>query len=146
MSAARFLIDTSALVPIMRQDPSVFAWQRAAVAGLIALCPIVELEFFRSARSGADRARAIEDMRLIFGWEPIDDRAFARAWEVQAELTARGMHRGAGPVDLVLAATAELRGLTLLHRDHDFDHIVAVTGQPHRWLTTGDNLPESVRH
>lgn len=134
MSAAHFLIDTSALVPIMRQDPDSFAWQRAAAAGLIAICPIVELEFFYSARSTADRAQAIEDMRALFGWEPIDDRAYDRAWVVQGELTKRGQHRSAGPVDLILAATAELRGLTLLHRDRDYECIAAITGQPAQWL------------
>ncbi|MEV0299035.1 PIN domain nuclease [Nocardia sp. NPDC050710] len=139
MSAANFLIDTSALVPIMKQDPRFFAWQRAAAAGLIAVCPIVELEFFFSARSASDREAAVADMRTLFGWEPVDDRAYHRAWEVQGELTKRGQHRSAGPVDLVLAATAELRGLTLLHRDHDFDCIAAVTGQPHQWLGPGDN-------
>jgi predicted nucleic acid-binding protein len=72
--------------------------------------------------------------RLLFGWEPVDDRAYARAWDVQRELTKRGQHRSAGPVDLVVAATAELRGLTLLHRDHDFDCVVGVTGQPHQWF------------
>lgn len=37
------------------------------------------------------------------------------------------------PVDLVLAATAELQGLALLHHDRDFDIIARVTGQPLRW-------------
>ena len=66
-------------------------------------------------------------------WVPVHDRAFARAWEVQGELTSRGQHRSAGPVDLVLAATAELHGLALLHHDRDFDTIARVTGQPLRW-------------
>ena len=61
------------------------------------------------------------------------DRAFARAWEVQGELTTRGQHRGAGAVDLVVAATAELHSLTLLHHDRDFGVIARVTGQPLRW-------------
>ncbi|MFF5205153.1 PIN domain-containing protein [Streptosporangium sp. NPDC000396] len=52
---------------------------------------------------------------------PVDDRAYDRAWQVQEALTKRGQHRGAGPVDLVVAATAELQGLTLLHRDRDFE-------------------------
>jgi hypothetical protein len=30
----------------------------------------------------------------------VHDRAFARAWEVQGELTTKGQHRSAGPVDL----------------------------------------------
>jgi predicted nucleic acid-binding protein len=53
--------------------------------------------------------------------------------EVQGDLTALGQHRGAGPVDLVVAATAELFGLTLLHHDRDFATIAGVTGQALRW-------------
>lgn len=134
MSAAEFLIDTSALVPLIGRDASAANWFGAAAAGLIAVCPITELEFFYSARSAADRERLVQEMRTLFGWEPVDDRAYARAWEVQGWLTARGEHRSAGPVDLVLAATAELRGLTLLHRDRDFECVAAVTGQPAQWI------------
>nr|WP_237498763.1 MULTISPECIES: PIN domain-containing protein [unclassified Streptomyces] len=94
-----------------------------------ATCPITEPEFFHSARSAADRARGIEDVRLIFGWVPVDDRAS----QVQEALTKQGKHRSAGAVDLVVAATAELQGLTLLHCDHDFECIAAVTGQPLQW-------------
>ena len=133
MTPAEFLIDTSALARLMRPGAESFGWDQAAAAGLIAVCPITELEFFRSARSQADRERGIGDMRSLFGWVPVHDRAFARAWEVQGELTSRGQHRGAGPVDLVVAATAEQHGLTLLHHDHDFDVIARVTGQPLRW-------------
>ncbi len=64
---------------------------------------------------------------------PVRDRALARAWEVQGDLTSQGHHRSVGPVDLVMAATAELQGLTLLHHDHDFDVVARVTGQPLRW-------------
>ena len=133
MNAAQFLIDTSALARLLRGDAEQFGWDQAAAAGLIATCPITELEFFYSARSAEDRARGIEDTRLLFGWVPVDDRAFDRAWQVQEELTSRGQHRSAGSVDLVVAATAELQGLTLLHRDRDFDYIAAVTGQALQW-------------
>jgi predicted nucleic acid-binding protein len=64
---------------------------------------------------------------------PVHDGAYARAWEVQGEPTAVGQHRSAGPVDLVIAATAELFGLTLLHHDQDFATIAGVTGQEPRW-------------
>ncbi|MER5424596.1 PIN domain nuclease [Streptosporangium roseum] len=133
MSASQFLIDTSALARLMRGEAETYGWDRAVAAGLVAVCPITELEYFFSARSPADRERGIEDMRELFGWVPVDDRAYDRAWQVQGLLTAKGWHRGAGPVDLVVAATAELRGLTLLHRDHDFDCVAAVTGQPLQW-------------
>ena len=133
MTPAQFLIDTSALARLMRPGAESFGWDQAAAAGLIAICPITELEFFYSARSLADRERGLSDLRSLFGRVPVHDRAFARAWEVQGELTGRGQHRSAGPVDLVVAATAELHGLTLLNHDRDFDVIARVTGQPLHW-------------
>lgn len=84
MNAAQFLVDTSALARFMRGDAEQYGWDQAAAADLIATCPITELEFFYSARTAADRAQGIEDMRLLFGWVPVDDRAYDRAWQVQA--------------------------------------------------------------
>jgi predicted nucleic acid-binding protein len=133
VTAAQFLIDTSALTRLVRSGAESFGWDQAAAAGLIAVCPLTELEFFYSARSAADRERGIADFRSLFGWVPVHDRAFARAWEVQGDLTGQGQHRSAGPVDLVVAATAELHGLTLLHHDRDFGVIAGVTGQALRW-------------
>ncbi|MFC9913024.1 PIN domain nuclease [Streptomyces sp. NPDC127197] len=129
MNAAQFLIHTSALARLLRGDAEQYGWDQAVAAGLIATCPITELEFFYSARSAADRAQGIDDMRLLFGWVPVNDRAR----QVQEILTQRGQHRSAGAVDLVVAATAELQGLTLLHRDRDFECIAAVTGQALQW-------------
>lgn len=133
MNPAQFLIDTSALARFLRGDAEQYGWDQAAAAGLIAVCPITELEFFYSARSVADRMRGVEHMRTLFGWVPVDDRAYDRAWRVQEAMTRRGQHRSAGAVDLVVAATAELQGLTLLHRDRDFEAIAAVTGQAIQW-------------
>lgn len=133
MNAAQYLIDTSALARLLRDDGEQYGWDQAAAAGLIATCPITELEFFYSGRSTADRAQGIEDLRAVLGWVPVDDRAFDRAWHVQDLLTRRGQHRSAGPVDLIVAATAELQGLTLLHRDRDFESVAAVTGQALQW-------------
>lgn len=136
MSAAQFLIDTSALARLLRPGAESFGWDQAVAAGLVAVCPVTELEFFFSARSAKDRDRLIEDTRSAFAWVPVHDRAYSRAREVQGELTAVGKHRGAGPVDLVVAATAELSGLTLLHHDRDFATIATVTWQPLRWYGT----------
>jgi hypothetical protein len=126
---------------MLRPDGEKQGWDQAAAAGLIALCPITELEFFHSARSADDRARGVEEVHRLFGWVPVDDRAYKRGWQVQGELTRRGLHRSAGPVDLVVAATAELQGLTLLHRDHDFECIATVTGQPLQWYGQDDGGP-----
>lgn len=59
-------------------------------------------------------------------------------------MTARGTHRSAGTVDLLLAATAALSGVTPVYYDHDFDEIVKVTGQPAIWVTTPGSV-DSIR-
>ena len=53
-----------------------------------------------------------------------------RAVEVQALLADKGQHRGPSVPDLLIAATAELAGLTVLHVDKDYELIAEVTGQP----------------
>ncbi len=53
-----------------------------------------------------------------------------RALEVQMLLADRCQHRGPSIPDLIIAAAAELSGLTILHVDKDFDTITAITGQP----------------
>jgi predicted nucleic acid-binding protein len=48
---------------------------------------------------------------------------------VQALLADRGHHRATAVPDLLIAATAELADLTVLHLDKDFDLVAAVSGQ-----------------
>ncbi len=53
-------------------------------------------------------------------------------------LADRGQHRAPSIPDLLIAATGELVGLTVLHFDKDFDVISEVTGQPtHRLSVAG---------
>lgn len=56
----------------------------------------------------------------------------------EAKVSCR--HRSAGAVDLLVAATAELRGLTVLHYGNDFETIASVTGRPTRWLMPQGSL------
>jgi hypothetical protein len=53
-----------------------------------------------------------------------------RAVEVLTLLADRGQHRAPSIPDLIIAATAELAGLTVLHLDKDFEVIAQITGQP----------------
>jgi predicted nucleic acid-binding protein len=113
------------------------AWSDFLSAGVVAVCPVVELEFLFSARSLADRLRKQQLLREVFAWVPMSDRAYERAEEVQQQLTERGAHRSAGPVDLLIAATAERSGLIVLCDDADYETVSAVTGQPVRRIVTG---------
>jgi predicted nucleic acid-binding protein len=54
----------------------------------------------------------------------------ARAVEIQRLRADRGQHRAPSIPDLLIAATAELSRLTVLHVDKDFDLIAAIIGQP----------------
>jgi predicted nucleic acid-binding protein len=58
-----------------------------------------------------------------------------RAVEVLTLLADRGQHRAPSVPDLIIAATAELAGLTVLHVGKGFDVIADVTGQPVERLT-----------
>jgi DNA-binding transcriptional LysR family regulator len=56
-----------------------------------------------------------------------------RAVEVLTLIADRGQHRAPSVPDLIIAATAELAGLTVLHFDKDFDLVAGITGQPVEW-------------
>jgi predicted nucleic acid-binding protein len=60
-----------------------------------------------------------------------------RAVEVLTLLADRGQHRAPSLPGLIIAAIAELAGLTVLHLDKDFEIIVGITGQPAERLNTG---------
>ena len=131
MTNPRFLIDTSGLFRILQKDHRE-RWSEFLAAGVIAVCPVVELEFLFSARSLADRLHKQQLLRHVFTWVPMSDRAFERAEHVQQQLTESGAHRSVGAVDLLIAATAERSRLIVLCDDHDYEQVAAVTGQPVR--------------
>ncbi|MFI0482740.1 PIN domain nuclease [Actinomadura sp. 9N215] len=137
---AHWLADTSAVVRLLRDDRAYAQWEDMLARRLVAICPITELEVFYSARSAADRADLLDELGEVFGWLAVPDRVYERALAVQTELTARGQHRAPGPVDLVVAATADLHGVTLLHYDRDFDQIADVSGQTMQWLAEPGTL------
>jgi predicted nucleic acid-binding protein len=134
VSPALYLIDTSGLFRILQSELRK-AWSDQLAAGIIAICPIVELEFLYSAQSLADRLEKQRLMHDLFGWVSMHDGAYERAEEVQQLLTEAGAHRSAGPVDLLIAATAERGRLTVLCDDHDYQTVAAVTGQPVKLVT-----------
>ena len=134
MTPSLYLIDTSGMFRILQAELRQ-EWSDQLAAGVIAICPIVELEFLYSARSLADRLEKQRLIRDLFGWVAMHEGAYVRAGEVQQLLTETGRHRSAGPVDLLIAATAERERLTVLCDDHDFRTVAAVTGQPVKLVT-----------
>jgi predicted nucleic acid-binding protein len=145
VSDLSYLIDTSAAVRLLSSDAYDETWGQVLDNGLVALCDLTELEILFSARGRSDREGIQEELRQLFSWTLMPDGIYQRAREVQQLLTDNGEHRSAGPVDLLVAATAELSGLTLLHHDRDFDTVARRTGQSTVWLAEPESsgFPES---
>lgn len=55
------------------------------------------------------------------------------AVDLHSSLAKRGQHRISTP-DLMIAATAAVHNVPILHYDHDFDLIAEVTGQQTMWI------------
>lgn len=136
MALAGWLIDKSALVRL-GVSPDAEEWAERISRGLVRLSTVTRLEAGYSARTGAEAASLgdrppLAQMPLEYLTPAMEDRAV----EVQVILAARGHHRGPSIPDLLIAATAELAGLTVLHVDRDFETIAEFTGQPVERLAT----------
>ena len=126
----QWLVDKSALVRL-GNSPDADDWAERIERGLLRIATVTRLEVGYSARSG-------QDARTMFARPPLSTMPVEcmtpaiedRAVEVQLLLAGQGQHRAPSIPDLVIAATAELAGLTVLHLDKDFDLIAGITGQP----------------
>ena len=124
-----WVIDRSAFVRLPG-SPDVDLWLDRMNRGLVRVCTVTLLELGYSTQSGDGWQRGLHDPPV--GNLPVENltpRMEARAVEVQGLLAERGHHRAAKIPDLLIAAAAELGGLTVLHLDKDFDLIADVTGQ-----------------
>ena len=125
-----WLIDKSALVRL-GASPDAGDWADRIERGLVRISTVTRLEVGYSARSGRAARKAMRTAPLAF--MPVEYLTPAiedRAVDVQLLLADRGAHRAPSIPDVLVAATAELAGLTVLHLDKDFDLIAATTGQP----------------
>ena len=125
-----WLIDTSAIARLHLATDAA-DWASRIERGLVRICTVTRLEIGYSSRSAADH-RSLLDRPPIASMpiEYLTPRIEDRAVELQSILAERGMHRAPSVPDLLIAATAELAELTVLHVDKDFELIADITGQP----------------
>ena len=135
--ALTHLVDSSVLTRL-RQPTIREAVEPGAERGELARAGISDLEIGYSARSAAEWDRLTEALQAFELVETTRDH-LRRARQVQ-RLLASKHQRGRKVPDLLVAAAAEARGLTVLHYDADFDRIAAITGQPCQWVV----LPGSI--
>ena len=132
MALTSWLIDKSAYARLqLGQVPNRDEWSARIGRGLVRLSTITRLELGYSARSGeAGRRQFAAPPLSLMPVEYLTPAIEDRALEVQLLLADRGQHRAPSVPDLLIAATAEKVGLTVLAADKDFTLIAAITGQP----------------
>jgi predicted nucleic acid-binding protein len=125
-----WLIDTSAIARLeLAADAA--GWADRVERGLVRISTLTRLEVGFSARSAADHRTLVDGLPVAsMPVEHLTPRIEDRAVEVQSALAERGQHRAPSIPDLLIAATAELADLTVLHLDKDFELIAELTGQP----------------
>jgi predicted nucleic acid-binding protein len=130
-----WLIDKSALARL-GSSPDAPMWADRLERGLVRISTVTRLEVGFSARTADElrtglRTPPLASLPIEYLTPAIEDRAV----EIQLLLADRGHHRAPAVPDLLVAATAELAVLTVLHLDQDFELIAEITGQPVERLT-----------
>ncbi|MCW2529591.1 MAG: hypothetical protein JWM76_4451 [Pseudonocardiales bacterium] len=129
MEVNSWIIDKSALVRLA-DSPDAATWANRIERGLVRITTVTRLEVGYSARTGgqaraAMRSAPLAAMPTEYSTPSIEDRAV----QVQLLLADQGHHRAPSIPDLLIPATAELVGATVLHVDKDFELIAGVAGQ-----------------
>lgn len=116
----RYVIDSSAVWRILRDEKLRESWAEVVSVGAIGSCHPQRIEFRRSARDLGDH----EDMSQMFDDLYPDVPIHKSAWRwmeaAQHRLCRSGQHRALSVVDLLICAAAAHHGLTVLHDDNDF--------------------------
>ncbi len=81
-----------------------------------------------------DRYLELAELLRAMPRVPVTDATVDRALEVQSLLANKAQHRSVPLPDLLIAASAEAAGLTVLHYDADYERIAKLTGQPVQWV------------
>ena len=120
-----YLIDASAFWRIKRDSSLAAAWEGHLDRGLVAVCSPTELEICRRAsRRGYETYDGL--FETTYRRVELSHDAGSRARQLQRAMVAKGTSSGAGPIDLLIAATAVAYGYVVLHDDGDYDAIADV--------------------
>jgi hypothetical protein len=124
-----WLVDKSALIRL-NQSPDSALWAERVWRGLVRISSITMMELAYSFRSHAEATAAVQEIPLrAIPVEYLGQKAESRAQHIQWELLGESQHRGVSVPDLLIAASAEVGGHTVLHVDSDFELIARYSGQ-----------------
>jgi predicted nucleic acid-binding protein len=134
-----YLADTSAWTRSAADESIALRWAELLAGRELAVCSPLQLELLYSADSPADytlRRSELEGLVQLRLGPEVEETALG----TQPALEARSQHRGPRPIDLIIAAVAQVYDAVLLHYDKHFDAIAGVTGQPAEWLAKPGSL------
>ena len=115
-----YLLDTSALVRLLRDPKLQEAWYGPIDAEAIGSCYPQRTEFLYSARNAVEYDEIAEMFSDLYPDVAVPKAAGRWIAGVQYQMARAGQHRSVSAVDLIIAATAAYHGLTVLHDDADY--------------------------
>ncbi|MBT2610032.1 PIN domain nuclease [Streptomyces sp. ISL-87] len=121
-----YLLDTSALWHLFRTPGALQPWEGHIAAGVFRVCEPTRTEFLYSATSPSHRDELAEELDALCPLSAVPKNAWRWVDTAQYKLTQRGQHCAAGPIDLLVCATAVHHGHTVLHVDNDFAAVASV--------------------
>ena len=139
MAGQIYLADTSVYVLQGRHQHIRRRFKTLLAEGRLAACQMTSLEYLNNAPD----PKGYETLwAALHGhrWIDVDAQAMNRALATHRALAETSQHRHFRLPDLIIAATAELNGATVLHYDADYDRIAAITGQPTEWVAPKGSL------
>jgi predicted nucleic acid-binding protein len=139
MAGVIYLADTSVYV-LQGRHPSIRRrFETLLAEGRLAACQMTSLEYLNNAPDPKGYEILWGAMRS-HRWLDVTAAAMDRALDVHRTLAESSQHRHFRLPDLIIAATAEINGATVLHYDSDYDRIAAVTRQPTEWVAARGSL------
>lgn len=116
-----YLVDSSALWRIQRDDTVRERWRPAIEAGELGSCAPQRIELLRSARTVTEFEEMSRDLAVHYPDVPVPKTIWRWADSAQHMLIRSGTIRAFSLVDLLVCGTAAQHGRVILHDDHDFE-------------------------
>jgi predicted nucleic acid-binding protein len=139
MAGPIYLADTSVFVLQGRHPQVRKRFETLLGDGRLTACQMTTLEYLNNAPD-PNGYEILWSALHGHRWVDVDAAAMNRALATHRALAKTSQHRHFRLPDLIIAATAEAHGLTVLHYDADYDRIAAVTGQPTEWVAAKGSL------
>jgi predicted nucleic acid-binding protein len=139
MAGTVYLADTSVYLLRSRHPAVRRRFETLLGEDRLAACQMTALEYLNNAPD-PDGYEVLWGALHGHRWIDVTAGAMDRALAVHRILAATSQHRHFRLPDLIVAATAELHGATVLHYDADYDRIAAATGQPTEWVAPKGSL------